>query len=68
VESGEKRAAHDALVTFRSKGFGYFLEQDTPPQTIGSALLGSHRAGELAARPRHDTAHLLQDRARLRRR
>jgi pimeloyl-ACP methyl ester carboxylesterase len=37
----EERAAHDALATFRTSGFGYFLEQSTRPQTIGYALLDS---------------------------
>ena len=39
--SEEERAAHDALATFRTDGFGYFLEQATRPQTIGYALLDS---------------------------
>jgi pimeloyl-ACP methyl ester carboxylesterase len=29
------------MATFRSSGYGYFLEQDTRPQTIGYALLDS---------------------------
>lgn len=37
----EERAAHAALATFTSDGFGYFLEQQTRPQTIGYALLDS---------------------------
>lgn len=37
----EERAAIAALSTFRSSGFGYFLEQATRPQTIGYALLDS---------------------------
>jgi pimeloyl-ACP methyl ester carboxylesterase len=41
AESEEERAAHDALATFRTTGFGYFLEQSTRPQTIGYALLDS---------------------------
>jgi pimeloyl-ACP methyl ester carboxylesterase len=41
AESEEERAAHDALGTFRTSGFGYFLEQVTRPQTIGYALLDS---------------------------
>jgi pimeloyl-ACP methyl ester carboxylesterase len=41
VESDKERAAHDAMATFRSSGYGYFLEQDTRPQTIGYALLDS---------------------------
>jgi pimeloyl-ACP methyl ester carboxylesterase len=40
-ESEEERAALDAVATFRSSGFGYFLEQSTRPQTIGYALLDS---------------------------
>jgi pimeloyl-ACP methyl ester carboxylesterase len=35
------RAALDAVTTFRTSGFGYFLEQATRPQTIGYALLDS---------------------------
>ncbi len=41
AESEEERAAADALATFRTTGFGYFLEQATRPQTIGYALLDS---------------------------
>ena len=41
AESEQERAAHDALATFRTSGFGYFLEQSTRPQTIGYALLDS---------------------------
>jgi pimeloyl-ACP methyl ester carboxylesterase len=37
----EERAAHDALDTFTTDGFGYFLEQSTRPQTIGYSLLDS---------------------------
>jgi pimeloyl-ACP methyl ester carboxylesterase len=37
----EERAALDAVATFRTSGFGYFLEQSTRPQTIGYALLDS---------------------------
>jgi pimeloyl-ACP methyl ester carboxylesterase len=37
----EERAAHAALATFTTDGFGYFLEQQTRPQTIGYALLDS---------------------------
>jgi pimeloyl-ACP methyl ester carboxylesterase len=40
-ESEEERAALDAIATFRTSGFGYFLEQATRPQTIGYALLDS---------------------------
>ena len=39
--SDEERAAADAVTTFRTSGFGYFLEQSTRPQTIGYALLDS---------------------------
>jgi pimeloyl-ACP methyl ester carboxylesterase len=39
--SAEERAAHDAIVAFKTGGFGYFLEQATRPQTIGYALLDS---------------------------
>jgi pimeloyl-ACP methyl ester carboxylesterase len=41
AESEQERAAHDALATFRTSGFGYFLEMATRPQTIGYALLDS---------------------------
>jgi pimeloyl-ACP methyl ester carboxylesterase len=41
AESDQERAAHDALNTFRTDGFGYFLEQSTRPQTIGYSLLDS---------------------------
>jgi pimeloyl-ACP methyl ester carboxylesterase len=41
AESERERAALDALTTFRTSGFGYFLEQATRPQTIGYALLDS---------------------------
>jgi pimeloyl-ACP methyl ester carboxylesterase len=41
AESEEERAAHDALKTFTTDGFGYFVEQVTRPQTIGYALLDS---------------------------
>jgi hypothetical protein len=36
-----KRDAAEAVGTFRTSGFGYFLEQSTRPQTIGYALLDS---------------------------
>jgi pimeloyl-ACP methyl ester carboxylesterase len=39
--SAQERAAHDAVDTFRTDGFGYFLEQSTRPQTIGYSLLDS---------------------------
>jgi pimeloyl-ACP methyl ester carboxylesterase len=41
TESDRERAALDAVTTFRTSGFGYFLEQSTRPQTIGYALLDS---------------------------
>ncbi len=41
AESTQERAAHQALATFRTTGFGYFLEQSTRPQTIGYSLLDS---------------------------
>ena len=41
AESGQERAALEAISTFRTSGFGYFLEQSTRPQTIGYALLDS---------------------------
>jgi pimeloyl-ACP methyl ester carboxylesterase len=40
-ESEEERAALDAINTFKTSGFGYFLEQATRPQTIGYAVLDS---------------------------
>ena len=40
-DPSEERAAADAVATFRTSGFGYFLEQATRPQTIGYALLDS---------------------------
>ena len=40
-ESEQERAAHAALATFMTDGFGYFQEQVTRPQTIGYALLDS---------------------------
>jgi pimeloyl-ACP methyl ester carboxylesterase len=40
-ESEEERAALDAINTFRTSGFGYFLEHSTRPQTIGYSLLDS---------------------------
>jgi pimeloyl-ACP methyl ester carboxylesterase len=40
-ESEEERTALDALNTFTTDGFGYFLEQTTRPQTIGYSLLDS---------------------------
>ena len=41
ADSEEERAALGAINTFRTSGYGYFLEQTTPAQTIGYALLGS---------------------------
>ena len=41
AESEQERAAHAALETFTTDGFGYFLEQSTRPQTIGYSLLDS---------------------------
>jgi len=41
AESEQERAAHDALNTFLTDGFGYFSEQTTRPQTIGYSLLDS---------------------------
>ena len=41
AESERERAAHDAVNTFTTDGFGYFLEQSTRPQTIGYSLLDS---------------------------
>jgi pimeloyl-ACP methyl ester carboxylesterase len=41
AETEEERAALDAIATFQTSGFAYFLEQATRPQTIGYALLDS---------------------------
>jgi pimeloyl-ACP methyl ester carboxylesterase len=41
AESEPEKAAHQALETFTTDGFGYFLEQSTRPQTIGYSLLDS---------------------------
>ncbi len=41
AESEEERATHEAVKTFTTDGFGYFLEQSTRPQTIGYSLLDS---------------------------
>ncbi len=41
AQSEQERAALDAIATFNTSGFGYFLEQATRPQTIGYALLDS---------------------------
>jgi len=40
-KSEQERAAHAALATFTTDGFGYFQEQVTRPQTIGYSLLDS---------------------------
>jgi pimeloyl-ACP methyl ester carboxylesterase len=40
-DTQEQRAALDAIATFTTSGFGYFLEQRTRPQTIGYALVDS---------------------------
>ncbi len=41
ADSEQERAAHQALETFTTDGFGYFLEQTTRPQTIGYSVLDS---------------------------
>jgi pimeloyl-ACP methyl ester carboxylesterase len=41
AETEQERAAHDAVDTFTTDGFGYFLEQSTRSQTIGYSLLDS---------------------------
>jgi pimeloyl-ACP methyl ester carboxylesterase len=41
AESEQERAAHDAIKTFTTDGFAYFLEMATRPQTIGYSLLDS---------------------------
>jgi pimeloyl-ACP methyl ester carboxylesterase len=41
TETDEERAAAEAFNTFRTDGFGYFLEMATRPETIGYALLDS---------------------------
>ena len=41
AKSEREIAAHEALSTFTTDGFGYFLEQSTRPQTIGYSLLDS---------------------------
>lgn len=40
-KTDEERKATEAVQTFRTSGFGYFLEQATRPETIGYALLDS---------------------------
>jgi pimeloyl-ACP methyl ester carboxylesterase len=41
AESEQERVAHEAIKTFTTDGFAYFLEQATRPQTIGYSLLDS---------------------------
>jgi pimeloyl-ACP methyl ester carboxylesterase len=41
ASSEQERAAKNAVATFKTNGFGYFLEQSTRPQTIGYSLLDS---------------------------
>jgi pimeloyl-ACP methyl ester carboxylesterase len=41
VGTEKEKAAQKAVETFRSTGFGYFLEQSTRPQTVGYATLDS---------------------------
>ena len=41
AQSDQERAALAAVGTFKTTGFGYFLEQSTRPQTIGYSLLDS---------------------------
>jgi pimeloyl-ACP methyl ester carboxylesterase len=43
-ETAAEKAALAQIATFRTSGFGYFLEQSTRPQTIGYALLDSPNA------------------------
>jgi pimeloyl-ACP methyl ester carboxylesterase len=43
-QSDEEKAALEEIRTFRTSGFGYFLEQSTRPQTIGYALLDAPTA------------------------
>ena len=59
AESEQERAAHDALNTFTTDGFGYFLEQTTRPQTIGYSLLDSP-VGLAAWMLDHDTDSYLK--------
>ena len=54
AKSEQERAAHDAVDTFRTDGFGYYLEQSTRPQTVGYSLLDSP-AGLAAWMLDHDT-------------
>jgi pimeloyl-ACP methyl ester carboxylesterase len=41
AESEQERTALEAVNTFQTDGFAYFLEQSTRPQTIGYSLLDS---------------------------
>jgi pimeloyl-ACP methyl ester carboxylesterase len=41
ADTEDERTAAAAINSFRTTGFGYFLEQSTRPQTIGYALLDS---------------------------
>jgi pimeloyl-ACP methyl ester carboxylesterase len=41
AKSEQERAARNAVATFKTSGFAYFLEQSTRPQTIGYSLLDS---------------------------
>jgi pimeloyl-ACP methyl ester carboxylesterase len=41
AESEQERTAHEAVSTFTTDGFAYFLEQSTRPQTVGYSLLDS---------------------------
>jgi pimeloyl-ACP methyl ester carboxylesterase len=41
AKSEQERAAHEAVKTFTTDGFAYFMEQSTRPQTIGYSLLDS---------------------------
>lgn len=54
ANSQQELAARDAVKTFSTDGFGYFLEQSTRPQTIGYSLLDSP-AGLASWMIDHDT-------------
>lgn len=41
ADTKQEQAAHDALDTFLTDGYAYFLEQSNRPQTIGYSLLDS---------------------------
>ncbi|MGY1664194.1 epoxide hydrolase family protein [Geodermatophilus sp. SYSU D00705] len=43
-DTEQERAGLEAIATFRTSGFAYFLEQATRPQTIGYGLLDSPAA------------------------